>query len=441
MERFGGFELVRELGRGSSATLFLARDPSNQEELSLKIFHPIFAQDPQFARRIEREFKLLTQLKHPNIIALRGMVSNESSPALVIDYVDGGNLEKFQSKLPYALPEVSVLIVIEILKALEYAHAQNVIHRDLKPENVLISKDGKVSVTDFGLAKLQESQTMITHSHSVLGSADYMSPEQAAGDFLTPSSDLFAVASILYFLTTGTRPFSRPSALATLRAIQDGVVEAPERRNPKLSGPLSRLIQKGLSKEPAQRFASATEFRTALENYLNSIGLLEVWFSFTHWNADPSAITLEALRVSASVITENAQRAILKGNRSEGLEWLSQLSLKAPESPAIERLSQSVQQSRNRRKIGVLILFLFLFLSGLGIYSYRLGSPKNRGEVRFSVGSNTQIYWDGALIDSKAPIKGIQAGPHAVKFVRKGFPPIESEIIVKENEPTLINVP
>lgn len=370
MEHFEHFELQRELGRGATAKIYLARNTKTNAQVSLKIFHPKMFHDPQFAQRIQREIKLSASLKHENIVQVLEVITHTDPPALVMDYIDGQNLENFQSRLPYILPEVSALIVVEILKGLEYAHAQNLVHRDLKPENVLIRKDGRVFVTDFGLAKLADT-TLITQANVILGSLDYMSPEQSLGDSVTPSSDLFSVAVILYFLTTGTRPFSRETTLATLQAIREEEAEHPAKRNPKLSTELSRIIQKGLSKRPDQRFASAKEFREALESYLTKLGFGPGTFTIENWIREPTGMTMEGLRLTVERLTQHCERSLKERKKDDFLETLAHLTLKAPQSPAIARLTTAYREAREVKRKPIYIgLSLTVLLLGPCSYWY-----------------------------------------------------------------------
>src|SRR5262249_49967225 len=150
---------LRELGRGATAKVFLARDAASGDEVSLKIFHPDVFRNARSAMRIGREMALARELQHPRIVRVRGIVDDTDPPALVMDYVAGENLETAQRRFPYVLPEVAALVAADILDALTYAHERGVIHRDLKPENILFGDDGRVVVTDFGLAKLRDVAT------------------------------------------------------------------------------------------------------------------------------------------------------------------------------------------------------------------------------------------------------------------------------------------
>ncbi|MGZ3688063.1 MAG: serine/threonine-protein kinase, partial [Bdellovibrionota bacterium] len=240
MKELGDYRIDRLLGRGATAQVYLAFRRSDDFPVALKVFHPGLWDREDLKRRALSEVSTALALQHPNIVRIFEPHLDLDPPAMALEFVDGYSLEEFQGRLPYVLPEVSVLVVVEILKALEHAHAQNVVHRDLKPANIFVGNDGRVLVGDFGLARMTDV-SRLTLSGTLLGSPDYMSPEQARGEISTPKSDLFSAASILYFLITGTRPFSRSSALATLAAVNDAQPEAAPRRNPKISPALARI--------------------------------------------------------------------------------------------------------------------------------------------------------------------------------------------------------
>lgn len=487
--RFGEYELLKELGRGATARVHLARHVSTQKEVCLKIFHPRLFGDSRSASRIEREMEVSAQLQHPGIVRVHEVLKETDPPAIVMDYIAGENLESFQRRLPYVLPEVSVWIVVRILDALAFAHEAGVIHRDLKPENVLVAADGRIVVTDFGLAKLRDSSTL-TQSNVILGSLDYLAPEQARGDVVGTRSDLFSVGAILYFLTTGTRPFSRQTPLATLAAIQNEEPEPPQRRNPKLSGALGRILQKALSKEPANRYADAAEFRAALVGYLESVGLVGSLFTLDEWMREPSAVTLDALKTSAETLTHACEKALSDQQQDKFLETLAHLSLKAPESPALARLTEGYRLTRARRarwRVGAAII-LFLFILGTGIVGWRWSSPpspqatarqappteapvpsealveaspeppasapvttaetkkaapapaKRTGTVVFDLDPDVKVFWNGHRVDPTKPLKNARVGSNTLVLERPGFDPIGAKVKVKAGEPTIIRV-
>ncbi len=490
--RVDGFDVLQEVGRGATARILLARDLATGDRVCLKVFHPKMFQEATSKARIRREMEMSLKLKHPNILSIRRTLLEADPPVMVMDFVPGKNLEKFQGHLPYILPEVAVLLCIQILKALEYAHSKGIVHRDLKPENVLVREDGQVFVADFGLAKWRD-QNVTNQSNFLIGSVDYMSPEQVRGDTVNHSSDLFSVGAILYFLTTGTRPFTRPSPVATLDAVKSDDPEVPQKRNPKISNRLSRLIQKGMKKTIGERFSTAADFRGCLEEYLCEVGLAGEAFNLLEWAADPSGATLNALQVSAEHLSLRAQTALEQGDWNRFIETQSHLSLKAPESEALKRLSLAYRQARkkeNGRKLFWRIpvaaaLVLFLVAVGALVVERQsvlpsapaattapvavetqttapveaslaptqatkpkvnrkkveaMDRPLGEGTVWFRMPDGVDVYWDGLKVDPSKPLYKQKIGRHELKMERPNFDTISAEVMVVPNEPTIIKV-
>lgn len=337
-----GFRVLRELGRGGSAIVYEAVK-ADGTACALKIFHQ--APDAEARRRILGEWK--ASMATGRLVRVQDFLELEGRAVLVMDYVAGPSLAELQARLPYVLPEVSVLVAAEILRSLEEIHGRGIIHRDLKPSNVLVNEKGDVLLTDFGLAKWNDASAH-TLQGVILGSPEFMAPEQAQGDIVTESADLFAVTGLLYFLVTGTKPFSRPSPLATLAAVIKGEFEPAHRRNPKISPALSRILQKGLAPSPRDRFASAAAFREALEKYLVECGWPED-LTFAGWLQRPAENTMRSLRAMAEALAKKAERCLKAGDRDGAMETLSHLGLIAPDSLLLEELLARVEETRKKR--------------------------------------------------------------------------------------------
>lgn len=481
MKELGPYRLEEKLGRGATAQVFRATRPGASDSIALKVFHPGFDRDGEAGRRALAEIRASHRLKHPNILPIIDAHWDLDPPAVTMEYVDGVSLEKFQAQLPYVLPEISVLLVIEVLKALEHAHAQQIIHRDLKPANILIRKDGQVLVADFGLAKMEDfSQHTLTGT--LLGSPDYMAPEQARGEKVSAQSDLFSVASILYFLVTGTRPFARPSPLMTLAAVMEGRFEMPHQRNPKVSAELSRIIAKGMRKAMDERFQSASEFRKSLEEYLSSIGLIITDdFQFKAWVKAPSEITTSALLAVAGHLKGSAENALSAQAEQDFHAAISHLSLVAPDSEAIAGLMDRFHQRKVRRR-----MFWWFWAGVAGLMAVSLGGyllfrseskevpqvtvpapvasvpvparPEksdinhthhtaivsrpvvHAGRVEFDIAEGVRVIWDGQEVDASRPLTNQKIGSHHLRLLRKGQSPIDAPVDVKASEPTVIRV-
>ncbi|HLE00085.1 MAG TPA: serine/threonine-protein kinase [Bdellovibrionota bacterium] len=483
MKQLGDFFLLRQLGRGATAQVYLAvrkQDP-NGPRVALKVFHPGLWSQEDIRRRAIAEFDAISSLSHPGIVRVLEPFWNLDPPAVALEYIEGMSLEEFQRRLPYILPEVAVLVIIEVLSALAYAHEKGIIHRDLKPANILISEQGRVCVSDFGLAKMADA-SQLTMSGTILGSPDFMSPEQARGDTTSPKSDLFSTAGILYFLVTGTRPFSRHSPLATLAAVCDAQVEQVQSRNPKLSAELASLIHRGLSKSPAHRFGSAAEFRDVLIHYLNGLGLSSKEFGLEKWVRSPTDNSLMALKTIAETLTAKCEKLLQAEEWDRALGTISHLSLVAPESAALPRLMTEFDSRRKRLRLrkwalpgaitfaALLTSFFFfkpvastrpgvaakpdpesiqsagrttrLSASASTNGPVRVSSKRSKVElnvVRFDVPNEVRVFWDGKVVKGST-LTGQTSGYHEVKLERNGSTPIVQKVYVNRREPTVIRV-
>lgn len=356
-ERFGPFELKNCLGHGGTAKVFKARLVESCPDLpvletgqsyALKIYHQGLWSSDNAKNQALKELTASQRLSHGALVPVHGVLTEAQGLAVVMDCIDGVNLEDFQPQLPYVLPEISVALMLPVLEALEVAHAEGICHRDIKPANIFIDVQHRVFLGDFGHSKLQDF-SQATATGIVQGSPEFMSPEQARGQRATFRSDVFSVGAILYFLLSGTRPFSRGNALATLHAVLNEKEEALQSRNPKVSGRLASLVHKALAKNPEERYASMKEFRVALVEYLNSLGLGAA--AFPQWHQSPAESTFALLQDKADALASQASRFANEGNKHLLIERTQELSLVAPNHSQISVLMSQIKSNRRRAPI------------------------------------------------------------------------------------------
>jgi Tol biopolymer transport system component len=273
--KLGPYEILAPLGAGGMGEVYRAQDPRLGREVAVKVLPQEVAADPDRLRRFEQEARSASALNHPNILVVFDVGRQDGTSYLVTELLRGESLR--ERLAAGALPQRRALeIAAQIARGLAAAHDQGIVHRDLKPENVFLTRDGGVKILDFGLAKLEppaQSATAIggaptvdqTQPGQLLGTAGYMSPEQARGERATPSSDLFALGSILYEMLTGRRAFSRASAVETLAAILRDEPRPLRELAPDAPPALERLVAHLLEKEPAQRFQSARDLTFDLD--------------------------------------------------------------------------------------------------------------------------------------------------------------------------------
>lgn len=251
-EYLGPYKVERTLGRGGMGSVYKGVHARSGEVVAIKVIAAGVASQPRFRRRFEAESQTLQRLKHPNIVSLKGVGEERGLLFYTMEYVDGDSLHDLlrkYKKLPY---EDVVEIGIQTTAALKHAHDLGIIHRDLKPANLMIDRHGRVKLTDFGIAKLFGSDDM-TAVGAVLGTADYMPPEQAEGKSVTVKSDLYSLGAVLYALVCGKPPFSGKSIPEVLYAVRYNPVTRLEEQVPEVPRDLSELVHQLLEKEPSRR--------------------------------------------------------------------------------------------------------------------------------------------------------------------------------------------
>src|SRR5688572_5413296 len=200
-EKIGRYEIEAELGRGGMATVYRAYDPMFEREVALKVLPQEFLHDEQFRGRFEREAKTIARLEHAAIVPVYDVGNEKEQPYFVMRYMAGGSLSDRMNTKPISLEETA-RIIQRVAAALDYAHSKGIIHRDLKPGNILFDETGDPFISDYGIAKLAQSQTNLTGS-SIIGTPTYMSPEQAQGNDIDHRSDIYSLGVIVYEMLSG----------------------------------------------------------------------------------------------------------------------------------------------------------------------------------------------------------------------------------------------
>ncbi len=262
-DKFGQYILEEQVGKGGMATVYRARHTRLERHVAIKIMHTVFLQDDSFRARFEREAQIVAKLEHPHIVPIYDYSEHNGSPYLVMKYIEGATLKQLMLKTNLTLQDIARLMRT-LADALDYAHRQGVLHRDLKPSNILIDREGRPYLTDFGLARMaQVGESTISHD-MMLGTPFYVSPEQAQGQRdLTSLTDIYSFGVILYELITGVVPFAGDSAYAIVHAHIYAAPEPPSEKNPALPRALDAVLLKALAKRPEDRYPTATDLMNA----------------------------------------------------------------------------------------------------------------------------------------------------------------------------------
>jgi eukaryotic-like serine/threonine-protein kinase len=259
----GRYRVISRLGSGGMADVYLAQDQLLGREVAVKVLHHHFSEDQEFVERFRREASSAAALSHPNIVAIFDRGEWNGTYYIAMEYVAGRSLKTIVREQGALDPATAIDIVVQILRAARFAHRRGVIHRDLKPHNVIIDEEGRARVTDFGIARAGASDMTLTGS--IMGTAQYLSPEQAQGLTVSASSDLYSVGVILYELLTGAVPFEGETAVAIAFKQVSAEPVPPSALNPALPHSLDAVVLRALAKDPAQRYADADELIAALE--------------------------------------------------------------------------------------------------------------------------------------------------------------------------------
>jgi len=263
------YRVVRRIGSGGMADVWLAEDTHLQRQVALKVLHRRFLQDQEFVGRFQREAEHAAGLTHPNIVAVYDRGSDGDVNYIAMRYVQGPTLKELIDR--GLAPDQAVALVRQVLEGARFAHRNGIVHRDLKPQNVIVDEEGKAVVTDFGIARAGVSE--ITQTGSVMGTPQYLSPEQAQGFEVTPVSDLYSIGVILYEALTRRVPFEGESAVAIAMKQVAETPQRPSSINPQISAALDAVVMRALEKEPGQRFQSADAFIAALDAALKDPGV------------------------------------------------------------------------------------------------------------------------------------------------------------------------
>jgi beta-lactam-binding protein with PASTA domain/tRNA A-37 threonylcarbamoyl transferase component Bud32 len=253
----GRYRIVRKLGSGGMANVYLAEDQELGRRVAIKILNDKHANDEQFIERFRREAKHAAGLSHPNIVSIYDRGEAEGTYYIAMEYLEGRSLKELIHSRGPAPVSLAIEYARQILAALRVSHRTGVIHRDIKPHNVLVDGEGRLKVTDFGIARAGPSQ--MTEAGSIVGTAQYLSPEQAQGAPVHESSDLYSVGVVLYELLTGEVPFTGESPVEIAMKHLSKVPEPPSALRPETPRDLDLIVTRALAKDPADRYQSADE--------------------------------------------------------------------------------------------------------------------------------------------------------------------------------------
>jgi len=258
----GPYRVIERIGKGGMATVYKGYQPALDRHVALKVLPETLATDPDFRQRFEQEARAIARLRHPSILAVHDYGSEGGIAYIVTDLIEGGTLA---DRLGHPLPVGEVAEALApIASALDYAHTRGVLHRDVKPSNILLTPDGTAVLSDFGLAKMLEAEGHLAKASAILGTPQYMAPEQCEGAPPTPAADVYSLAVVAYEMLTGRPPYVAETPAAIILAQIQGHLPPPRQLNPELSAAVEAVLLKGLARDPADRYSTCMALTQAL---------------------------------------------------------------------------------------------------------------------------------------------------------------------------------
>lgn len=272
-DNVGPYKIIEQLGQGGMATVYKAYHAALDRYVALKALHPAFGEDVTFSTRFQREARVVAKLEHPHIVPVYDYAEHEKRPYLIMKFIEGDTLKARLNQGPLTTDEIEK-VVNSVGSALAYAHKQGILHRDIKPSNVLVAKDGEMYLADFGLARIAQSGESTLSSDMIMGTPQYISPEQAMGKKeLDDGTDIYSFGVMLYEMVVGQVPFSADTPFSIIHDHIYTPLPLPQTINPNVPEPVQRVLLKALAKERADRHANVSELVAAFKQAWRESGI------------------------------------------------------------------------------------------------------------------------------------------------------------------------
>jgi len=344
-EQIHNYKVNAHLGQGGMGTVLKATDMMLGREVALKMLHPQLTIQPQFLERFKKEARVLAQLHHPNIAVIYNFIEQGGNYFMVMEYVEGTNLDEFLRKYKVLPTEFVVPVFIQALEGLQHAHRKNVFHRDIKPSNLMLGPDGTVKLMDFGIAKVAGEQKM-TQVNKIVGTVEFMAPELIQGQEASAASDIYAMGATLYELISGKLPFESDTDFNLMQAILKKKVNPPVQLNNSIPRALSDIVMKALDKKPGNRFTDARAFQQALI------------MAFPHFRE----INMSSLK-EGRYTTQPGQHSPVTGPPMTAVAMETRVETSSKPVPVLEVVKQKIIKNKKRFVLsGAATLFIAVIL-------------------------------------------------------------------------------
>ncbi|HEY5002423.1 MAG TPA: protein kinase, partial [Ktedonobacteraceae bacterium] len=261
------YQLQEPIGRGGMATIYRGHDTRMDRVVAIKVLREVYSTDPKFVTRFQREAKAASALQHPNIVQVYDYGQTDGNYFIVMELIEGTDLRRYLRSRGVLAVDRAIIIAHDVALGLGAAHRRGIVHRDVKPQNVLVGRDGSIKLTDFGIASVYKdiNAERLTTTGMTLGTVQYYAPEQAQGEIVSPSADVYALGIVMYEMLTGRTPFDGDTPVAVaMQHIQD-IPVPPTQLNPGIPPALEEIIMRCLEKVPEMRFRDGSSLARALE--------------------------------------------------------------------------------------------------------------------------------------------------------------------------------
>ncbi len=376
----GRYTLDAELGAGGMATVYRARDGELRRDVALKVLFPHLAKKDEVVRRFAREARAAAGLEHAHILRVYdvggGEVPGGDPPYIVMELVRGESLRELADRAAPLPAEVVASIGAVLCDALAVAHGAGVIHRDVKPANVLIGPGGRLLLADFGVARIEDDDSLVTRTGALLGTPSFMSPEQAQGDVVDARSDLYAVGATLYQLATGSLPYSGPTA-RVVAALAVGQLVPPLRRAPAIGPDLARAIEALMATDADRRPATAIAAAAGLRAAAAAGGVADVDAELTRFFADPVAYRAAWTPAIVAHVVAAARAALARRELPRAMALADRAAALAPADPEVAALGVEVAAGGRRGRGAAMLAGAAVVGAGALVFALWPASVRN----------------------------------------------------------------
>ncbi|WP_067451074.1 Stk1 family PASTA domain-containing Ser/Thr kinase [Actinomadura macra] len=370
----GRYELDTVIGRGGMAEVYRARDLRLDRVVAVKTLRSDLARDPTFQARFRREAQSAASLNHPSVIAVydtgEDMIGDTSIPYIVMEYVDGSTLRDLLRENRALLPDKALEITDGILRALDYSHRGGIVHRDIKPANVMMTRAHEVKVMDFGIARaMSDSAATMTQTAQVIGTAQYLSPEQARGERVDARSDIYSTGCVLYELLTGKPPFTgdSPVAIAYQHVREEPV--PPSQVDPEIPHWADAIVLKAMAKDPAHRYQNANEFRQEIQRVLQGQPVASTAASTMLMGAQPGGTQVMGGYPQGGPARTQVQRPVGNGY----------------DLPPAQYDEDGLERGGGGKKAAIWIALAVLFIGGAAVIGFMMSGGNGKDDKKVVV--------------------------------------------------------